>query len=176
MKLLTISHPCVTPINQQFFAEVERQTGWELCLIIPSNWKNEYAQHLVPKRWSQYQGQLQSIPVWQSGNIPLHLYRSHFLRLLRKFQPDVIYVHHEPYALATTQIYIANALSIRKPIGFFTWQNIVKSYPFPFQKMQKFVLNNSHFAVSGSYSAQKGLEEKGYQGKSIVLPGGVDLE
>lgn len=175
MKLLIVSHSCVTPINQQFYAEVERQTNWELALVSPSNWLNEYRQTLNLKRWDEYKGQLLGIPVWKSGNIPLHLYRSFFLKLLRQLDPDFIYVHHEPYALATGQIYLANYCSLRKPISFFTWQNIFKRYPMPFKQMEHWILQSSCVAFPGSRSAEAVLRQKGFAGNSVVLPGGVDL-
>lgn len=176
MKLLIVSHPCVTPINQQFYAEVERQTGWELTIVTPSNWKNEYGKRLSPERWSEYRGGLLSIPVWKSGNIPLHIYRSVFIGLLQQLKPDFIYLNHEPYAVATGQIYLANRLSIKKPIGFFTWQNIFKSYPFPFRQMEQWVLKESSLAFPGSKSAEEVIRKKGYQGISVILPSGVDLD
>ena len=42
MNLLVVSHACVTPINQAFFAAVERISGWQLTLVTPSRWKSEY--------------------------------------------------------------------------------------------------------------------------------------
>jgi glycosyltransferase involved in cell wall biosynthesis len=176
MKLLVISHACVTPINQQFYAEVERQTGWDLTIVTPSNWKNEYGNKLNSKRWSGYQGQLLNIPVWKSGDIPLHIYRSIFIPIFQKLQPDAIYVNHEPYGAATAQLYLANYLSIRKPIGFFTWQNIFKHYPFPFQQLQNFVFKESSFAFPGSRSAEEVIRRKGYEGISVILPSGIEPE
>ena len=176
MKLLIVSHACVTPVNQQFYAELERQTAWDLTIITPSNWKNEYGNTLSLKRWSGYQGRLLSIPVWKSGDIPLHIYRSVFMPLLQELKPDFIYVHHEPYALATAQVYLANRLSIKKPIGFFTWQNIFKRYPFPFRQMEHMVLQESSFAFPGSCSAEEVLRQKGYEGSSTILPSGIDSE
>jgi L-malate glycosyltransferase len=175
MKLLVISHACVTPINQQFFAEVELQTGWSLTMVTPENWQNEYAQKLYPKLWPEYRGKLISIPVWQSGNIPLHAYRSLFINLLKEFAPDFIYIQHEPYAVATAQVYTANRLSIKKPIGFFTWQNIFKRYPFPFRQLERWVLQQSCVAFPGSQSAEMVLRQKGFSGHSVILPGGIDL-
>jgi L-malate glycosyltransferase len=175
MKLLVISHACVTPINQQFFAEVELQAGWSLTIVTPENWQNEYAQRLYPKPWPEYRGKLISIPVWQSGNIPLHAYRSLFINLLKEFAPDFIYIQHEPYAVATAQVYAANRLSIKKPIGFFTWQNIFKRYPFPFRQLERWVLQQSCVAFPGSQSAEIVLRQKGFSGNSVILPGGIDL-
>jgi L-malate glycosyltransferase len=174
MKLLIVSHACVTPINQQFFAEVELQTGWQLSIVTPTNWRNEYGQILDPEKWPNYKGQLLGLPIWMSGNIPLHIYRSMFFSILRDIKPDIIYIHHEPYGVATTQIYLANHFSINKPIGFFTWQNIFKNYPFPFQQMERFILKKSSFAFPGSHSADSIIREKGYKGNSVVLPSGID--
>lgn len=174
MKLLVISHPCVTAINQQFYAEVEQQTNWQLTIVTPANWKNEYGQQRSVERWSGYQGQLLSIPVWKSGHIPLHCYRSHFLSLLRKVQPDVIYVHHEPYAVATAQVYWANQLTRHCPIGFYSAQNILKSYPPPFRQLEQWVFRHSDFAFPVSYSVEQVLKQKQYAGQIIRLPLGID--
>jgi glycosyltransferase involved in cell wall biosynthesis len=176
MKLLIVSHPCVTPINQQFYAEVERQTGWELTIVTPSNWKNEYGNKLSPERWSGYKGRLLSIPVWKSGNIPLHLYHSIFIPLLQDLKPDAIYVHHEPYAVATTQVYLANRLSLHRPIGFYSAQNILKSYPPPFRQTERAVFQNSQFAFPVSPSVEQVLHQKGCQANTTVLPLGIDPE
>jgi glycosyltransferase involved in cell wall biosynthesis len=176
-KLLIISHACVTAVNQQLYAEVERQTDWKLIIITPSNWIGEYSsKKMSPERWPGYRGELLSFPVWKSGSIPLHIYRSIFIPLLQKLQPDVIFVRQEPYAAVTAQVYLANRLSIQKPIGFFTWQNIYKKYPFPFQQMQNFVLQESCYALSGSYSANEVLKQKGYPSDSVIFPAGVDLD
>jgi L-malate glycosyltransferase len=175
MKLLVISHACATSINQQFYAEIERQTDWSITIVAPENWQNEYGKRLYLERWSEYQGKLLSIPVWKSGNIPLHTYQSLFLNLLREVDPDFIYVQHEPYAVGTGQIYLANRLSINKPIAFFTWQNIFKHYPFPFRQLEHWVLQESCIAFPGSQSAEVVLRQKGFAGESVILPGGIDL-
>lgn len=174
MKILIISHSCLFPTHQSLYAEVERQTGWHLTIVTPSNWRGDYGDKVSLKRWSGYQGQLLSIPVWKSGDIPLHVYRSVFIPLLQKLEPDFIYVHHEPYGVATAQIYLANHLSIKKPIGFFSWQNIFKRYPFPFRQMEYWVLQESSFAFPGSYSAEEVLRKKGYKGSSVIFPSGID--
>jgi len=173
MKLLVVSHPCVTPINQEFFAEVERQSGWDLTLVLPSSWDGEYGTRHA-ERWPAFEGHIEPIPVWFSGNIPLHMYRTLFISLLRRVQPDVIYVHHEPYAAATAQMYIANHLSVQSPIGFFTWQNLNKHYPPPFQQLEHMVYRQSRFALSGSESAREVLRQKGYHGPAPIIPAGID--
>ena len=176
MKLLIISHSCVTPINQQFYVELERQTNWQITIVTPSNWKSEYGKILNPQPWSNYQGRLLGLPVWLSGNIPLHIYRSTFIQLLKELEPDFIYVHQEPYAIQTAQIYLANSLSINKPIAFFTWQNIFKRYPFIFRQIEKLTFQKTNIAFTGSRSAEEVLRQKDYQGNCVMLPSGIDTD
>lgn len=173
MNLLVLSHACVTPTNQAFFTEIHRQSGWSVTIAAPARWHGEYGTRTL-ERWADFEGSLVPIPVWGSGHVPLHVYRSFFLSLLRSARPDAIYVHHEPYGLATAQMYAANALSRRAPIGFFTWQNIAKRYPLPFRLLEQWVYRTSAFAFSGSDSATAVLRSKGYDGPVTPLPGSVD--
>ncbi|MGG6267569.1 glycosyltransferase [Leptolyngbya sp. AN03gr2] len=174
MKLLIVNHSCTVSVAQQFYAEIERQTGWEITIVVPENWKDEYGIQREVKRWKDFRGQLISIPVWQSGSIPLHSYRSLFVNLLREFNPDFIYLHQEPYALVTLQVYLANYFTIRKPISFFTWQNIFKRYPIPFRQMERWILDHTDVMFPGSYSAEAVMREKGYTGRSVLMPSGID--
>ncbi|MBE9012104.1 glycosyltransferase family 4 protein [Pseudanabaenaceae cyanobacterium LEGE 13415] len=174
MKLLIVNHSCTVSVAQQFYAEIEQQTGWEITIVVPENWKDEYGNQREVKRWKDFRGQLIGIPVWQSGSIPLHSYRSLFVNLLREFNPDFIYLHQEPYALVTLQVYLANYFTIRKPISFFTWQNIFKRYPIPFRQMESWILQHTDVMFPGSYSAETVMREKGYSGRSVLMPSGID--
>lgn len=176
MKLLIVNHSCTIPVSQQFYAEVERQTGWDLAIVLPERWKDEYGRERKIERWKEYRGQLIGIPVWQSGSIPLHTYRSFFIQLLRDFDPDFIYLHQEPYAIVTLQLYIANRITVQKPISFFTWQNILKRYPTPFRQAERWVLQHTDIMFPGSYSAEAVMRTKGFTGKSVLMPSGIDPE
>lgn len=174
MRLLVLSHPCVTSINQQFFAAVEQATGWEVSIVVPSSWKNDYAAVIRPTRWPTFRGNLIEIPAVMSGNIPLHFYRSTFVRLIETLRPHAIYAHHEPYAAATLQLYMANRLSRRCAIGFYSAQNINKRYPLPFHLGEQFVYQESDFAFPVSSSVEDVLRAKGYRAAATVLPLGID--
>lgn len=176
MKLLVVSHPCSNPVNQQLFAVLEERTGWDISIAAPSNWASEYGETRALERWPGFEGRLLPVPVWLSGHVPLHVYRSTFRRVFAETQPDAVYVHHEPYGAATAQVYAANRLLAGVPIGFFTWQNIEKRYPPPFRQLEQMVFRQSAFAISGSESARAVLRRKGYDGPAPIIPAGIDAE
>jgi L-malate glycosyltransferase len=174
MKLLIISHSCMLPTGQQFYAEIERLTGWDLTIVTPAIWQDEYGNQLTPTRWPGYKGKLISIPVWKSGSIPLHTYRSFFTQLLKDVNPDFIYLFQEPYAIVTFQVYLANYLTIRKPIGTIAWQNIHKNYPPPFRQMERWVLQQTRMLFPGSEDVENVFRQKGYGGPTTRMPFGID--
>jgi glycosyltransferase involved in cell wall biosynthesis len=174
MRLLVVSHSAATPLNQQLYGEVVRQTGWKLSLVIPSNWINEYAKLCEPQLLSGVDAELIPVPVGKSGNVILHWYKESITRLLREKAPDVIYVNHEPYAAATAQVYLANQRSVRKPIGFYSCQNIIKRYPPPFRWTESMVFRQSSFCFPISAAVEGVLRTKGYSSRSTVLPLGID--
>ena len=174
MKLLVVSHACVTAINQSFFLDVEAATNWKITLVVPSSWKTDYRDAMRPEQWPGLHAAIYKLPVMLSGNIPLHFYKNWFVGLLRREQPDAIYVHHEPYGLATFQLYLANAITGNKPIGFYAAQNILKQHPFPFGLMERWVFNRSSFAFPVTEGALAALRQKGYQGNATVLPLAID--
>jgi glycosyltransferase involved in cell wall biosynthesis len=174
MKLFVVSHACATPVNQRLFAEIERQSGWDIVLVAPSTWIDDYGNERTLERLPGFRADLAPTRVGLNGNVPLHFYRSTFRSLLSFHRPDAIYVHHEPYAAATAQVYLANRAWHGCPIGFFTWQNIEKQYPPPFRQLERMVYRTSAFAFSGSESAETVLRSKGYQGPCTLLPGSVN--
>jgi len=175
-KLLVVSHACVTPINQSFYVSVEEATGWEVELVVPLVWATEYEEKVPYKRWHNFKGKIHPIPVWNGGHIPLHIYKNTFVRLLKSAKPTAIYMHHEPYGLATLQVYLANRLATNVPIGFYAAQNIAKVYPPPFRWSEHYVFRGSSFAFPVTQGALDVLRAKGYVGKADILPLPLDLE
>lgn len=176
MKLLVVSHSCVTPINQQLYAEIERQAGWRVTIIVPENWRDEFGRTLPSARWPAFKGEVIGVPVLRSGDIILHAYKTSFRKLIKRINPDAIYVNHEPYAVATAQVYLANRLSGQRPIGFYSCQNIPKRHPPPFGWSERYVLRNSHFAFPISANVDEVLRQKGATASRAVVPLGIDTD
>lgn len=170
MKLLVVSHSCSVPLNQQIYWEIQKQTGWQITLIVPDRWRDEFGNVLRDDLWPAFEAEFKSIPVWANGNIALHIYRHEWKRFLTEGEFDAIYVNHEPYALATAQIVWANARGPRVPIGFYSCQNITKRYPPPFRWLERMVYQNSQFAFPITDDVAGVLREKGFRGDITVCP------
>ena len=171
MRLLVVSHPCVTPINQDFFGTVRRRTGWEMKIIAPSAWLNEYGTQRL-QRSPGYEGELHGLPVLLPGNIPLHLYARGLRRAVRRWRPDAVYAHHEPYGFATWQVAAATA---RVPLAFYSAQNLVKRYPVPIAVGERWLYRRAALALPVSEAVSQVLRSKGYRGRVDVLPLAVDM-
>ncbi len=178
MKLLVVSHPCAAPVNQQLYASVRHATGWDVTLVVPSNWKDEYGRIVTAEQWPAFDGQLVPIPVRRSGDIILHTYCTSFAKLIRGTDPDVIYVHQEPYAASTAQVYWGNRRAggrrRPRPIGFYSAQNISKRYPPPFRWTESWVMRSSAFSFPISSAVADVCHKKGFTGRSTVLPLAID--
>lgn len=176
LHLLAVSHPCITPINQDFFAHVEAETRWTVTIVLPLRWTTEYGKILRPARWPRFQGRLLPLPVRLAGSIPLHFYGARMGRIFERERPDAIYVHNEPYAAATYQVFRASRRLDDVPLGFYSAQNVLKRYPWPVSSWERYVYKHASFACPVTSAVAGVLEAKGYRSRSEVLPLGVDTD
>jgi glycosyltransferase involved in cell wall biosynthesis len=175
MKVLVVSHPCVTPANQMLYARIAQRTGWDVSIVLPGRWRNEYGRQEAVIHPS-FAGSLIPMPVIGRGRIPLHMYRANLARVVRRLSPDVVYVHNEPYALSTVQTFLAVPTDPGVTIGFYSAQNIYKRYPWPIARGEDMVLRRADFALAVSAEVQAVLKTKGYRHLAEVVPLGVDVQ
>jgi glycosyltransferase involved in cell wall biosynthesis len=168
--VLVVSHECVTLLNQQIYAEVQRLTGWSFTLLLPRVWKDEFGNNLGPGIFPGFDAELLTAPVMLNGNIILHSYRFNFRRLLKQRKFDLIYVNHEPYAMSTAQVCWANLQTVNVPFGFHSCQNIYKEYPAPFSWLERMVYRSSGFAFPITEAVERVLRQKGFKGEAGLCP------
>ena len=87
-----------------------------------------------------------------------------------------MHVDEEPYNLATW-----HSLRLARRFGartlFFSWQNLLRRYPWPFSYFEREVLRAADAAIAGNQEAKAVWQAKGYAGPIAVIPQfGVDLE
>jgi glycosyltransferase involved in cell wall biosynthesis len=112
-------------------------------------------------------------PIRFNGNFHLFHWR-HLGRVLEQVRPDVVHLDEEPYNLATV-LGVRAAKKVGARIVFFTWQNLLRRYPPPFNLFEKLTYRASSHAIAGNAEAVDVLRAKGYRGPTSVIPQfGVD--
>jgi glycosyltransferase involved in cell wall biosynthesis len=139
---------------------------------------------IQPKGWSWYadepavtipEARVVSLPVFLPGNHHLHVYRG-LARPLRASAPDLFYYDQPPWSLSSAQA-VRTAARMPCAIVGFTWQNLFKRYPPPFETLERYVHGRTTMIIAGNEEAAEVIRRRGYRGLVNVIPQfGVDLE
>lgn len=172
-RVLTIGHSYVVSLNRRLADEMARQGGerWAITVAAPET----------------YTGDLGPITLERSSDeacevvpLPVHLDRSPHLMVygrmtrLMKQRWDVVHCWEEPYVMAAAQI--AGAAPRDATFVFSTFQNLVKSYPPPFNWIEQRVLRRSDGWIAfGETTRAAQRTRSGYSTiPAQVIPPGVD--
>lgn len=175
MRVLMISKACVVGAYQRKLEEIARFAEVDLRVLVPPGWRDAARGELTLERAYVSGYDLRATPIRFNGSFHLH----HYPRLgaeMRAFRPDIVHVDEEPYNLATWHaLWLARRAGARTL--FFSWQNLVRSYPPPFCWGERWVLRRADYAIVGTPSTADVWRAKGYAGPLAVIPQfGVDPE
>ncbi|MBA3871886.1 MAG: glycosyltransferase family 4 protein [Anaerolineae bacterium] len=166
MRVLMLSKACIVGIYQRKLEEIAR-LGVDLLTLVPPSWKDERGETKLERVYTQGY-QLEVVPITFNGNFHLHYYPT-IAQWIQRFRPHIVHIDEEPYNLASWQaLYHARRAGAKSL--FFSWQNINRTYPPPFNWGERWVLNNIDYALVGTESAATVWREKGYQGEMAVVP------
>ena len=167
-----VSKALVVGAYQRKLEELARQPEIELAVVVPPGWREGH--NLLRLERAHTQGyELIVAPLVFNGQFHLHFYPT-LGRLLRQRRPDILHMDEEPYNLATW-----HALRQGQAVGArclcFTWQNLLRHYPFPFRYFERANYRRAGHAIAGNPTAVNVLRAKGYRGPVTVIPQfGVD--
>ena len=164
------------PSRQYLYSKLADHTGWDIALLAAETWRDEYGTDIQAVAGQGMTTELLSSPIALKGNIPLHIFIGRLRRHVRDFDPDLVYVYHEPYAAATFQMLRAVRAISDIPVGVRSAQNLLKRYPMPFRQSEAYVYRQSDFAVAVSDNVADVMRRKGYRKPIEVIPMPVDLE
>jgi glycosyltransferase involved in cell wall biosynthesis len=174
MRLLTVGHSYVVALNRRLArAMAGAGAGWEVTVVAPKFVK----------------GDLRPIPLEHSDGEPYHLegVATHFnghahvmlygrrLRALLREKWDLIHCWEEPYVLAGAQV---AGWSRSAPVVFYSFQNICKRYPPPFNRVERYSVGRSAgWIAAGETVVHALLTRPGYSRlPHCRIPLGVDVE
>lgn len=172
MKVLMLSKACIVGAYQKKLEELAAIEGIELTVVVPPSWADPRAPTRLEKVHTKgYELIVSDIAF--NGNYHLHYYPK-LKAIVRRVQPDVFHIDEEPYNLATF-LAMRLARSVKAKTLVFSWQNLYKRYPPPFNWMERYVLNHADALLVGNTEAAKMWERKGYKGPIHLIPQfGVD--
>lgn len=180
MKVLLISHTCQSRVEGQPKAQyLGSLPDVELMLLTPDRWRHygNWRSAEVPQQPS-YLCQVGRVAwpwVGPTQNY-LHWYPQ-LGHILQSFQPDVIDLWEETWALVSAQAcWLRNRYLPHAKIVAETEQNINKNLPPPFENLRHYILQNTDYAVGRNTEATEVLRAKGYRGPLEVVPNAVDAD
>lgn len=174
MRVLMISKACVVGAYQKKLEELARLPEMKLTVIVPPYWRDERGTlHLERQHTEGYE--LIVEPMVFNGSFHLHFY-PRLGRQIRRVRPDLVHIDEEPYNLATAHaLWLARRAAARSL--FFSWQNLLRRYPWPFRLLERYVLSRVDYAIVGNQESRQVWRAKGYGGRVAVIPQfGVDPE
>jgi glycosyltransferase involved in cell wall biosynthesis len=139
--------------------------GVDLTVIVPPRFGN---QPLEVEDAEDYK--IRVLRCWLTPYNHFHFYPA----ALGPFDADLVFLEEEPWSLVTHQ-FMRHSVKLRKPAVFFTWQNINKHYPPPFNYFERYSHKHARAAVAGNQEAYELLRRRGFD-KPITLipPPGID--
>jgi len=167
-----VSKACIVGAYQTKLEALARFPEMDLHVIVPPYWRiSDGITSLERHHLNGYQ--LIVSPMRFNGRFHLHYYPE-FGGWLRRLEPDIVHFDEEPYNLATYLGLKASKAQGARTL-FFTWQNLHRTYPWPFRAMEQACFRRADYALAGNADARQVLLQKGYAGRSEVIPQfGVD--
>lgn len=162
-----VSKACLVGAYQTKLEEIARFDDVTLAVIVPPVWQDP-AGDVVLERSHTNGYEMYVDPLRFNGKFHLHYYPQ-LKQRLKTFRPDILHMDEEPYNLATW-LGVRQARAEGVSTLFFSWQNIGRKYPFPFNFFERQVLRTVDFALMGNAEAAQVWRAKGYRGPYRVLP------
>ncbi len=176
MKVVIVSKALVVGAYQRKLEEIAAHHDVELVAVVPPGWREGAAGAVTMLERAHTKGyELIVAPIRFNGQFHLHYYPT-LGRLLAQIKPDILHMDEEPYNLATW-LALRSASRLGIPALFFTWQNLLRTYPWPFRKFERANYARAAHALAGNPTAAGVLRQKGYGGPTSIVPQfGVDPE
>lgn len=146
------------------------KSGVELTLVVPSRWGKQKSEQLLPEGY-----EILVLGCMFSGAHHFHFYPA-ISEVINRQKWDLIHIDEEAFNLVTYHALRACPRRGGKVI-FFTWQNIYKTYPPPFNYFERFSHERVQAAIAGSEECRDVLLARKFSKPIGIIPQfGVDPE
>jgi glycosyltransferase involved in cell wall biosynthesis len=169
MKVLMISKGLVVGAYHGKLRELSK-LGVELTVVVPPRWGRQELEKVEPDEYELLVNDCRF-----SGSHHFHYYPA-ISSVVGREAWDLIHIEEEAFNVVTYHALRACLRRGRKVI-FFSWQNLYKTYPPPFNYFERFSLKHVQAAIAGTEEVREVLSAKGFCKPITVIPQfGVDPE
>jgi glycosyltransferase involved in cell wall biosynthesis len=167
--LLVVSHPNVVAHNQLVYVRLA-ELGWELKLIVPHRWKDDYSpEGFTPVPVAGLRGTFAHARVARPGAIQRHVYLTRPSSWLERWRPDAVFLEQEPYSVPALQWgFAAERKGI--PWGVQGDDNLDRPLPWPARAIKRWVMRHTHWFAARSPEAADVLAIWGARAPVSVVP------
>jgi len=174
MRIAIVSKACLVGVYQRKLEELAALPDIGLTVIVPPSWRDERGT-IALERDHVNGYRLIVEPIRFNGNYHTYFFPG-IARHLESLRPDLIHIDEEPYNFAAYHL-MRIARRLRSKTVFFAWQNLNRRYPFPFNLMERTILNHADACIAGNREGAEVWRAKGFRGPIDVIPQfGVDTE
>lgn len=167
-----LSKACIVGAYQKKLEEMAAISGVDLTVVVPPFWADPRSPTRLERAHTQGY-ELVVTDIAFNGNYHLHFYPK-LRKIVRQVRPDIFHIDEEPYNLATFQA-MRLAQSVRAKTVVFSWQNLLRRYPPPFNLVERYILNHTDMLLVGNSESATVWQRKGYTGPIHLIPQfGVD--
>jgi glycosyltransferase involved in cell wall biosynthesis len=180
-RILTIGHPYALHALRRLPNEMAKAGGdaWSVLAVGPAYYEGSpkfgdlEPAHLIVEPGEA--AQVAGMPMYLTHNVHLAFWGDAVRRLLRE-DFDVVHCWDEPFNPLCAQI--ARLAPKTAAFAFYTFQNIDKRYPPPFDRLERYTLGRSDGWIAAGSLVEKNLKDRpGYRDRpSAILGLGVDIE
>jgi glycosyltransferase involved in cell wall biosynthesis len=162
-----ISKACLVGAYQTKLEAIAAHEDVELTVIVPPVWRDSSGD--VPLEKVHLRGyELLVEPIRLNGRYHLYYFPT-LKKHLQRLRPDILHIDEEPYNLASWLAW-RQARAVGSRTLFFSWQNLLNQYPWPFSFMERQLLQGVDYALVGNNASGEVWRAKGYMGPLKVIP------
>ncbi len=172
LRVLSISHTAHRKGSGRLrYRPLADDNSIELLLAVPDRWKEtgRVTYFDPPDTAIDLRACRIHLPWVKGAKWYMHWY-SELGKLLRSFEPDVIHLWEEPWAVVSLQaVLLRNRLLPDAAIILETEQNILHKLPFPFEQIRRFTLRQADWLVSRNQEAIEVCRACGYRAGTTIV-------
>jgi glycosyltransferase involved in cell wall biosynthesis len=174
-RLLTVGHSYAVALNRRLPHELARVGAgrWEVTAAAPEFVHGDL-RPVALERFAGEANRLAPVTAYLTARPHVMLYGRGLRRVFAE-RWDLIHCWEEPFVLAGAQV---ARWSRGRPLVYYTFQNIPKRYPPPFNWVERYATGRAAAWLAAGHTVESALADRaGYAGKPRrVMPLGVDVE